>query len=163
MLNIYNCTLECYCDASFANLPDCGSQGGFVIFLQDSNLKKCPILWKSRKIRRVVKSTLAAETLALVDCAEAAVYIKEIFREICLIEHVPINCYVDNKSLIDALNSKKNVEDKRLRIDLAIIEEMIKNKEISSVTWIGSSHQLANCLTKRGASSKSLRASISQE
>ena len=80
MMNMSNCSIECYSDASFANLEGGGSQGGFIIFLQDTNDVKCPIYWESRKIRRVVKSTLAAETLALLDCAETAVYINKIMQ-----------------------------------------------------------------------------------
>ena len=163
MQSLRSCTLECFSDASFANLPDCKSQGGFVIFLKDANSVRCPIFWKSRKIRRVVKSTLAAETLALVDCAEAAIYIRKILKELCNCENVPINCHVDNKSLIDALNSKKNVEDKRLRIDLAVLEDMLLQKEINSVSWVNTSNQLADCLTKRGASAQQLRAAISRD
>ena len=61
-------TLECYSDASFGNLPGGGSQGGFVIFLVDSNGIKCPLTWQSKKVRRVVKSTLAAETISFRCC-----------------------------------------------------------------------------------------------
>ena len=161
--NLEECSLECYSDASFANLPDCGSQGGFIIFLQDSNRMRCPIFWQSRKIKRVVKSTLAAETLAFLDCAETAVYIRNIIQELCKCQHIPINCFVDNKSLLDTLNSKKSVEDRRLRIDLAVLEEMIRNNDITSVSWVSSAHQLANCLTKRGASCQQLRESLSRD
>ena len=71
--------LEClrivaYSDASFANLKDGGSQGGYIIFLVGSNNNYMPIAWQSRRIKRVVKSTLAAETLAMVDLAEACVF-----------------------------------------------------------------------------------------
>ena len=163
MQSIESCSLECYSDASFANLPDSGSQGGMILFLQDSYGVKCPIYWQSRKIRRVVKSTLAAETLALVDCAEAAVFIRQIIRDICKAGDLPINCYIDNKSLLDTLHSKKNVDDKRLRIDLAVVDEMLHKKEINSVSWVDTSHQLADCLTKRGASAERLRAAVSRD
>ena len=163
MESFQSCSLECYSDASFANLADSGSQGGLVIFLQDSRGVKCPIYWQSRKIRRVVKSTLAAETLALVECAEAALYLKRVIRDLCRSGDLPINCYVDNKSLMDTLNSKKNVDDKRLRIDLAILDEMLQRKDINSVSWVETSLQLADCLTKRGASAERLRAAISRD
>ena len=78
MKNIDECFLECFSDSSFANLADGGSQGGYIIFLVDSDGHRCPIFWQSRKIRRVVKSTLAAETLALLDGAEASYFIAKI-------------------------------------------------------------------------------------
>ena len=65
-----NIRLECFSDASLANLCDCGSQGGFIIFLAEENDTRYPIMWKSRKVRRVVSSTLAAEMLTLVEVAE---------------------------------------------------------------------------------------------
>ena len=103
--SLESCSLECYSDASFANLPDSGSQGGMILFLQDSRGVRCPVYWQSRKIRRVVKSTLAAETLALVDCAEIAVYIQRIIMDLCgKLVDIPINCFVNNKSLLDTLN-----------------------------------------------------------
>ena len=161
--DLASCTIECYSDASFGNLPCDGSQGGHIIFLKDSSGQTCPIYWESRKIRRVVKSTLAAETLALLDCAETAVYIRRIFQELCKCDDIPINCYIDNKSLFDALMSKKKVDDRRLRIDVAVLKNMQENHEIASITWVGTAHQLADCLTKRGASARHLRSVISRE
>ena len=108
-------------------------------------------------------STLAAETLALLDCAEAAVYMRQVISDISGFEDIPIKCFVDNKSLLDALNSGKGVADKRLRIDLAVLSNMLQTRVISDVSWVDTAHQLANCLTKRGASSYQLRASISRD
>ena len=34
--SLSDCSLECYTDAAFANLPNGGSQGAFIIFLKDS-------------------------------------------------------------------------------------------------------------------------------
>ena len=65
--------------------------------------------------------------------------------------------------IIKVLSSTKRVEDRRLRIDLAVLEDMLAKKEISSVSWIASHQQLADCLTKRGASTERLRAVISED
>ena len=162
MSNLRSCVIEAYSDASFANLNDGSSQGGILIFLSDQQGARCPIYWESRKIRRVVKSTLAAETLALSDAAETAIYIKHIINEMVNDVTLPIVCYTDNKSLVDVLDSKKNVDDKRLRIDLALLKEMLQSKEVASIQWVSTSGQLANCLTKRGASPAQLLAAISR-
>ena len=78
-------TVECYSDASFGNLAGGGSQGGYIIFLSDPDGSRCPLSWQSRKVCRVVKSTLAAETLALLDAAEAGVYLANLITEVvCL-------------------------------------------------------------------------------
>ena len=155
------CHLECFSDASFGNLSDCGSQGGFIVFLKDRSGKRCPLLWQSKKIRRVVKSTLSAETMALLDCAEAAVYINFILCEVSGCQPLEVSCFVDNKSLVDSLQSTNAIEDRRLRIDMAVLRGMLDAKEVKSIAWIASAQQLANCLTKRGASTVQLRAAVS--
>ena len=35
-----------------------------MIFLTDFHRKCCPLIWNSSKVKKVVRSTLAAETLA---------------------------------------------------------------------------------------------------
>ena len=160
---IKDCYLECYTDASFANLHDSSSQGGFIISLCNNKQERCPVYWESRKIKRVVKSTLAAETLALIDGAETAVYIQKLIEEICDGVKIPIICYTDNKSLVDVLESRKNVDDRRLRVDMAVLKDMLLSEDISSIRWVSTSHQLANSLTKRGASAVQLRAAISRD
>ena len=161
MNDISDCYLECFSDSSFANLADGGSQGGYIIFLVDSDGHRCPIFWQSRKIRRVVKSTLAAETLALLDGAEAAYFIVNIISEILLIPHLQIHCNVDNKSLLEALYTSKLVDDRRLRIDIAVLQDMLNRKEITKVHWVDTAGQLADCLTKKGAPPGRLKGAIS--
>ena len=156
-------SLECYSDASFGNLPGGGSQGGFVIFLVDSNGIKCPLTWQSKKVRRVVKSTLAAETLSLLDAAEAGIYMANLIGEILNLNCLPlVKCYVDNKSLVDSLYSTKQVDDKHLRINLAVLGDMLERGELSSVTWVQSARQLANVFTKRGASAELLLSAVAE-
>ena len=154
--------LLCFSDASFANMSDCKSQGGFIIFLADEKGKRCPIMWKSRKIRRVVGSTLAAETLALVEVAESAYYLRKILEDIGMEGNIPIKCFVDNRSLVDALRSMKKVDNKYLRINIASLKDMIDRGDISSVEWIDTRKQVANCLTKKGASPVTLLEAVMQ-
>ena len=47
------------------------SGGGYVIFVADKELRSAPVLWTSTKIKRVVRSSLAAEALIAVDCVDA--------------------------------------------------------------------------------------------
>ena len=160
---VESCHLECFTDAAFMNLKDYGSQGGTIILLKDSSGQRCPLFWRSRKIARVVKSTLAAETLALVEGAETASYIASIIKEVTKMEHIPIHCYVDNKSLVDALHSDKNSLNHGIKKEMAVMEDMLNRKEVNSVSWIHTSQQLADCLTKRGASTEKLREAIFTE
>ena len=94
---------------------------------------------------------MAAETLALVDAAEALFWLSiEISRTARKLVVLP-DCYIDSKQLHEALYLIPPVLDKRLRIVIGILHEMLENKEINSAKWISSEEQLINCLTKRGA------------
>ena len=54
------------------------------------------------------------------------------------------------------IHSSNLLRDKRLLIDMAVIREMLLNKEINSVEWLGSKSQQADCLTKECASTEGL-------
>ena len=80
--SIEECMIVCYSDASFANLRNASSQGGYIMFLFKDENKFAPISWKSKKIQRVVKCTFAAETLAIVEALEMCFMIRAILFEI---------------------------------------------------------------------------------
>ena len=64
--NLKKLKIFLYNDASYANLPDgTSSTGGRIVWLVGDNGNCCPISWSSTKIKRVVRSTLAAEALSL--------------------------------------------------------------------------------------------------
>ena len=152
--------LICYTDASFKNLPGGASQGGYCIFIEGANNKRALLAWQSKKIKRVVKSTLAAETLALQEGAEHSYVISSFLKEITGISNgFPINIYTDNDSLYNNLKTSNVVTEKRLNMDLMIIRDMLEKHEIHSVEWVSHEDQLADSLTKKGAScTKLLRA-----
>ena len=52
--------IVCYNDSSLGNLKDGGSQGGFIIYPVGENNVSSPLMWKSKKLCRVVKSAMAA-------------------------------------------------------------------------------------------------------
>ena len=149
------CAVVTFTDASFANLPNAGSQGSFVSLLIDQNGIYCPVAWQSRKIRRVVKSTLAAECLAAVEAAEISIYIASVLKEI-LQYSIDTCVYCDNQNLVKAVHSSTNLEDKRLIIDISILRDMLEQNELTHLKWVPTEHQLANSLTKQGASNKLL-------
>ena len=69
---------------------------------------------------------------------------------------IKIIAKTDSRGLHTALYSTKAVQDKRLRVDIASLREMLERQELDQVCWIQSSDQLADCLTKKTASSESL-------
>ena len=148
-----NMVLEVFTDASHANLPDgISSTMGLVIFLSGDK-RMAPISWRANKIRRVVSSTLAAEALALQEGIDESIYLQRMLSEMSLA--VPIHVYVDNRGLVDALHSTKLVQDRRLRIVIGALKQTME-REINAVKWCPGEHQLADCLTKKGAKGSQL-------
>ena len=129
-----------------------------MILLGDEDGNVCPIHWQSKKIKRVVKSTLAAECLALQEGADAGFYIKTILTEILKVKAVDVEmeCFTDNKSLYESLHSSKTLEEKRLILDEAIMKDMMQKGEVNKVQWIDKKFQIADPLTKGTASSETL-------
>ena len=144
-------------DASLANLNCGGSQGAFVIFLSDSlNKNVSAISWQSRKLKRVVNSTLAAEALQLIEAAGKSFWLKSILQEIYKGSEFPVTCLTDSKTLFQATKSTKQILDKRLAVDLAMIKEKCHTREVHQIEWIPKEKQLADCMTKKGANSDTL-------
>ena len=153
-----------FSDASHANLADkCSSGRGHVTFLSDS-VNSCVISWASNKIKRVVKSTLAAEGLSLLEALEEAIYLRVLLSEIMynepLDERIKIYAYTDNKSLYENVYSSKQASEKLLRIELAAIEQMLDKKQVQSIGWISTDKMLADSLTKKNASGERLISSL---
>ena len=140
--------LKTYTDASLNNLPNGGSQGGTITFLCDSFNHCCPLSWSSTKIKRVVRSTLAAETLALVEGSETAMYLSELTSSCLHGKKMEISSITDNESLYDAVQSSKPLMDKRLCLEISELCEMSEREDIN-IFWVEGAKQLSNVLTKK--------------
>ena len=97
----------------------------------------------------------------MVDAMEACIFYREQLVELIGIEDIPssipIICKTDNKALHESAYSSTQILDKRLRIETAIIREVLEQRKIHKLEWIPSCQQVADGLTKRGiASSKIL-------
>ena len=102
-----------YSDSSFGNLPDESSQGGYTISLADDKGHFSPFTRQSKKIQRIVRNTIAAETVALMDGADSALFLSALF---CETIHgsskdslLPVDCIIDNYSLFEAIHSMKGI------------------------------------------------------
>ena len=151
-------SIQVFSDASYGNLSEgVHSCEGSIVFIT-GNGRCAPISWMSRRVKRVVKSTLAAEGLALGDGLSEAIYLGSILSEVLAVPKLPIIGVTDHAGLYKNLNSTKLVDDKRLRVDLASIKEDLASGTISEIALCESSMQLADALTKRGASGVKLLA-----
>ena len=75
--------------------------------------------------------------------------------ELKLKNTIKINCYSDNKSLVESSKTTHKVQDVRLQIEMQAIRQMIERDEIT-LECIRNEDQLSNVLTKHGASSREL-------
>ena len=72
-----------FTDASYANLPDgTSSAGGYVIQLCGKANKAVVLSWSSNKLKRVVKSTTAAEVFAIVPGLWECIYLVALICDI---------------------------------------------------------------------------------
>ena len=67
-----------------------------------------------------------------------------------------IHAFIDNKNLHSLIHSTTAITEKRLRIEVAAIKEMIHRDEIECINWIKNEDQIADSLTKRGSSCQRL-------
>ena len=145
-------------DASFRNLPDQISSGrGHIIFLADENGRVSPLGWNSNKIKRVVGSTLAAEALSQRSSIDHAVFLRAILAEILGVNPLDIQIisYVDSNNLLEAASSTRFVEDKKLCLDIAQIQESVREENIE-IRWVKTHDMLADSLTKNGVNTSKL-------
>ena len=158
--NMSDWVIEAFADAGYRSLPDgLSSCGGQVVVIRDSKSNSaCVLSWRGRKLRRIVTSSTAAETLALNDVVSEIVYLQAVLSEIFgdAIVKIPINVYTDSSNVKKAVHSTAMVDDPRLRTEIAILKESLEKGEITRLVCIPGKHMIANCMTKRGASGKDL-------
>ena len=156
-------------DASHANLEAGGSQQGHLILAVHASITDCRVpvsvlSWQSKKIRRVVRSSLAAEASSMSTCQEHLDWMRTMWEQITRSEFVleyyeqflkacPSILVTDCKSLYDAIQKEGAApasKDKRLAIELAIIKANVVSGE-TVLQWIDARYQVADCLTKHAS------------
>ena len=145
-----------YHDSSWGNGEEGKTVGGWLWTIasvgEDKKERFCLINWKSRTLRRVVKSTFAGETLACSACLDDLFLTLNVVTEITKMR-VPVTLRTDCASLFDHVYLHKAVSEKRLLIELAVIRDAITSGEVTNLEWVATQDQLADALTKSGYSS----------
>ena len=126
--------MRVYADGNYKSLSEGESQGGQKLFLEDKKSNFCPIWWSSTKLKRVVNSALAAETLSMYDGCDMALYLSELllaFKTQGIEKSTPqIVCVTDSQSLFKAVASTNLVGDKRLRVEISALQQMVNNSQV---------------------------------
>ena len=153
-LDINNIKILLFADASLGNLPNEGSARGHLVMLWCSRTRKVNVIsWQSNKVKRVCHATLDSETLSMIEGLEDAIYVRAVLSELIhndnRSEVIPIYAYTDNKQLYDNVHSSHPCKNRRLRIDIAEIEEMLRLGNITKLSHIVGEQMIADVLTKK--------------
>ena len=97
----------------------------------------------------VVKSTFAGETLACSARVDDVFLMSNLIREITGAT-IPVTLRTDCASLYDHIYKKKAVTEKRLMVELAVINDAIQHGEVTNPEWVSTNYQSADALTKAG-------------
>ena len=169
-----------FSDASFASRKAPTSQAGNIILATHQRIEEnvacpiSPISWGSKKIQKVVTSTLAAETMSLSSSLDQLSWIRlywhwllcpneewkhpietlqRIPKAITTVTHketevAPSTSVVDCKSLFDLVTrtAPPNCQEFRTQLQAQAIKEQLS--EGVGVRWVHSGAQLADSLTK---------------
>ena len=98
---------------------------GYIVSIKDDEGNSYPVMWKPKVAKRITRSTLDAETLAMEEGLENGIWIERIWGEIYG-KKLEVIGYTDSKNLEEAVKSLKGVENKRTRIEIAYLKEMIE-------------------------------------
>ena len=144
------CSIDVFTDASFGNPPCGGTQSGYLVFINQPGCKPALLSWRSQKLRRVVRSTLFAETVACCNGIEAALVCHKLVLELTT-QRLKVNAHTDSRSLVENVYSTKIQKDKGLRVEIPGLRSLIDVGSVNRLYWVPSDREVANCLTKLSA------------
>ena len=163
--------IKLFTDASFNNQDGkLKSTEGRVLVLENSKSSKCNVFsWKTKKISRICRSVKGAETRALENGLDEAVHFARMLHEIYEGEvnlkqpkQIEVNALTDNKGLWENLNNTRQCDEKLLRNSIALIKQMVENKEVKRIDWVETDGMLADALTKIGGNGRWIKNVISR-
>ncbi|CAE7647792.1 GIP [Symbiodinium sp. CCMP2592] len=159
----------CYSDAAFGVRQDCGSQGGYVLVLTTRAAlegKRVPynlLSWRSFRLPRVCRSSLAAESQASAFALDELMMAKTMLALMFdprLDPRAPSTAkdfgtsalVIDAKALYDAILKKgfTSGQDKRSAIEIRCVQEELRALG-TSLRWVSSEQMLADGATKLAA------------
>ena len=172
-LKLEEAVVFCFADSSFANVGEAKSQCGYVVGLTSKKIldgEEVPIYvleTYSGSIKRVCRSTLAAEANGFLAGVEAGEFLRVLVMEV-IHPTIPVYeldvhylkekiiCITDARSLEQTLNKDAGQpQDKRVRILLAQVKDLLGENDFEDDSpayahWCDTSRMLADVLTKLG-------------
>jgi hypothetical protein len=158
-IDLATAKLYVFVDGSFANNKDLSSQIGSTFVLGNEKVSSDHeftiignlIHWISIKAKRVTKSVLASEILAMSDGVDKAYAIittlKRITDQLKLSAIQMVVC-TDSYSLYECLVKLGSTKEKRLMIDIMSLRQSYERREILEIRWINGQDNPADAMTK---------------
>lgn len=139
-----NAELTGYVDANFApNHSGRRSTTGYIFFYNGG-----AISWKSTVQPTVALSSSEAEYMALASATQEAIYLRQILKELGILQPTPTVMHEDNQSCKNlAEGSGINARTKHIDVRYHFIRDAIKDKVIS-VVYCPTAEMIADFLTK---------------
>ena len=110
-----------------------------------------------------------AETRALENGLDEAIHFARMVKEIYEGEvnlkypkQIEVNALTDNKGLWENLNNTRQCDEKLLRNSIALVKQMVENKEVKRIDWVETNGMLADALTKAGGNGRWIKDVISR-
>ena len=159
-----------FSDAALANRPGGASTGGFLLgLIHPKDLEKGEgrinlVSWRSAKLQRVARSSLAAEAQALSELEQEAMFARLTWYElmggkvkeedpVSGAEKVKATLVVDAKAMYDVLekgdiaSSAYSLKDKYTALELQSLSQRLTRLK-TNLQWCDSDHQAADGMTK---------------
>ena len=174
-IDLYTAKILVYSDSSWANAEELKSQAGFCVFMVGQHVESpegdaASLLdWRSHRIKRQCRSTLAAETMAMDAAMDSGTFTQEQLAEMLIESYVPtfsgklpptfmpVVAVTDCRSLFDLLvkdGPPATTQEKRLVIDInglkeAALEYDAEGEKLrETFKWVATESQVADHLTK---------------
>ena len=142
-----------FSDASYnAEKNGYSSCGGQIVLLANQNTGNCVTLqWQSRGLRRVARSSMAAEAMSFTELVDIIESLKMFMAQAygSRIYKVPHILATDCKDLQQSLLSLKQVQDKSVLAEVVALKQMIAGSPANmEIRLVASSDMIADGLTK---------------
>ena len=147
-IDLSTARINLFTDAAFANGENLTSQIGFLVILSDGSNAANILHYGSSKCKRVTRSVLAAELMALVHGFDQAFVIQHTLHEI-LGRNLPIDAYVDSRTAFNFVAKNADTMEKRLQIDANALRQSLQQGELRSIGWIPGTENPADAFTRK--------------
>ena len=142
-----------FADASYNSEKDgCSSCGGQIVLLANRHTGNCVTLqWQSRGLRRVARSSFAAEAMSFTELVDMIESLKMFMAQAygSRIYSVPHILATDCKNLQQSLLSLKQVQDKSVLAEVVALKQWIAGSRANmEIRLLASSDMIADGLTK---------------